>query len=232
MSKNKRNGEKLYVQVFRQVRGYIIENNLKPGDLLPTEQAMSEMLGVSRNVLREAIKSMEIMGMLSSQAGRGTVLHDFNLDFVMQNVIFAAANDVDNTIFELLDIRKKLELGYMRQAYATLREEDIRHLRQIMTAIRAHWEKDHYFHSDDREFHMTLFSRINNRSMLSLMAAIWDVDANFKTEEKIPHLDESIIKHENIVRALEARNEEAFEAAMMAHFASGKYSHKNSFAEY
>ena len=232
MTKSKRNGEKLYVQVFRQVRGYIIENNLKPGDLLPTEQAMSEMLGVSRNVLREAIKSMEIMGMLSAQAGRGTVLHDFNLDFVMQNVVFAAASDVDSTIIEMLDIRKKLELGYMRQAYSTLQDEDIKRMRSIMTAIRAHWEQDRFFHSDDRDFHMTLFSRIENTSMLSLMAAIWDVDANFKTEEKIPHLDETIIKHENIVRALEARNEEAFEAAMMAHFASGKYSYKNSFAEY
>lgn len=232
MTKGKRNGEKLFVQVFRQVRAYIIQNNMKPGDLLPTEQVMSEMLGVSRNVLREAIKSMEIMGMLSSQAGRGTVLHDFNLDFVMQNVVFAAASDVDSTIIEMLDIRKKLELGYMRKAYATLKDEDIRRLRQIMSAIRAHWKENRFFHSDDREFHLTLFSRIANRSVLSLMAAIWDVDANFKTEEKIPHLDESIIKHENIVRALESRNEEAFEAAMMAHFASGKYSYQNNFAEY
>ena len=64
--------DKLYVQAFREIRAYITRNNLQPGDLLPSEQAMCEMLGVSRNVLREAIKSMELMGMAQSRPGRGT----------------------------------------------------------------------------------------------------------------------------------------------------------------
>ena len=55
--------KKLYIQAFREIRSYIIRNGLRPGDLLPTEHEMSEKLGVSRNVLREAIKSMELMGM-------------------------------------------------------------------------------------------------------------------------------------------------------------------------
>ena len=57
--------EKLYIQTFREIRSYIITHELKAGDSLPTEQAMCQMLGVSRNVLREAIKSMELMGMNS-----------------------------------------------------------------------------------------------------------------------------------------------------------------------
>ena len=42
---------------------------------------MCQMLGVSRNVLREAIKSMELMGMIQSCPGRGTVVKEFNLGF-------------------------------------------------------------------------------------------------------------------------------------------------------
>ena len=64
------------------------------------------------------------------------------------------------------------------------------------------------------------------------MDAIWSVDENFHTEEKFKHLDDTIVRHENIVHALEARNEEAFEAAMLMHFSSGKYSNTNSFAEF
>ena len=60
---------------------------------------------------------------------------------------------------------------------------------------------------------MSLFSRLNNQTLLSLMDAIWSVDENFHTEEKFKHLDDTIVRHENIVHALEARNEEAFEAA-------------------
>lgn len=229
---NRKSGEKLYSQVFRQIRAYILQNNLQPGDLLPTEQSLVDMLGVSRNVLREAIKSMELMGMVTAQPGRGTTLKAFSLDFVFQNVIFAAAGEEDNAVAELLDIRKRLELGYMRKAYETLLPEDIANIRSILDRIKAEWEAHRYFHADDRAFHLAIFSRVNNRSLLSMMEAIWDVDANFKTEEKFKHLDETIIKHENIVRALENQNQEAFEAAMMLHFASGKYSRQNSFEEY
>ncbi|MHC1785643.1 MAG: FadR/GntR family transcriptional regulator [Christensenellales bacterium] len=225
-------GEKRYAQTFREIRAYIIQHNLQPGDKLPTEQALCELLGVSRNVLREAIKSMEIMGMLSAHPGRGTTLKTFNLDFVLQNVIFASLGEEDGIVAEMLDIRKRLELGYMKFAYQTLTEEDIRMIRQILNRIAEAWGQHRFFHADDRAFHMTIFSRIGNRTLLSMMEAIWDVDANFKTEEKFKHLDETIIKHENIVRALEAHNQEAFEAAMMSHFASGKYSKVNDFSEY
>ena len=61
--------DKLYIQTFREIRSYIITHELKAGDSLPTEQAMCQMLGVSRNVLREAIKSMELMGMIQSCPG-------------------------------------------------------------------------------------------------------------------------------------------------------------------
>ncbi|NLX82460.1 MAG: FadR family transcriptional regulator, partial [Clostridiales bacterium] len=150
----KRRGEKLYSLVFRQIRAYILQNNLQPGDLLPTEQALVDMLGVSRNVLREAIKSMELLGMVSAQPGRGTMLKAFNLDFVFHNVIFAAAGEEDNAVAEMLDIRKRLELAYMRQAFETLEGEDVARIREIMEAIKQQWEEQRIFTEHDREFHM------------------------------------------------------------------------------
>jgi DNA-binding FadR family transcriptional regulator len=212
--------ENLYAQVFREIRAYIIQKNLQPGDLLPTEQSLCEMLGVSRNVLREAIKSMELMGLVSAQRGKGTVLQKFNLDFIFQNVIFTNLNDEVHTITDMLD------------AFLSLKEEDVRNVRRILEHIKERWRKHEFFHADDREFHMAIFANVGNPTLLSLMDAIWSVDENFKPDEKAKHLDDSITKHENIVRALESQNEEAFIAAMMAHFASGKYSKAISFEEY
>ena len=62
---------KLYLQVYDEIKNYIEENHLLPGDKLPSEMKMCEMLGVSRNVLREAIKSLEITGTVSSTPGAG-----------------------------------------------------------------------------------------------------------------------------------------------------------------
>lgn len=224
--------EKLYIQTFREIRGYIIRNELRAGDSLPTEQAMCQMLGVSRNVLREAIKSMELMGMIQSCPGRGTVVKEFNLDFIFQNVLFFTVGEEKQSIHEMLGIRKSIELGYMRQAYLALTSEDIRNIRESLEAIKAKWKQRIFFHADDKNFHMTLFKHLNNGVLTSLLEAIWAVDENFQPEEKTKHLGDTIGKHEAIVAALEQHDYDAFAKAMEAHFASGKYSALNSFEEY
>ena len=63
----------------------------------------------------------------------------------------------------------------MREAYYSLGDEDIAHIRQILENIKATWKQHIFFHADDREFHMSLFSRLNNQTLLSLMDAIWSV---------------------------------------------------------
>lgn len=224
--------EKLYIQTFREIRGYIIENELKAGDLLPTEQAMCQMLGVSRNVLREAIKSMELMGMIQSCPGRGTEVKEFNLDFIFQNVLFFTVGEEKQAIREMLAIRKRIELSYMREAYLALSSEDIRNIRESLEAIKAKWQQHIFFHADDKAFHMILFKHLNNGVLNSLLEAIWAVDENFQPEEKSKHLDNTIGKHEAIVVALEQHDYDAFAKAMEAHFASGKYSNINTFEEY
>jgi len=224
--------DKLYIQAFREIRSYIIRNELKAGDLLPTEQNMCQMLGVSRNVLREAIKSMELMGMIQSIPGRGTMIKEFNLDFIFQNVLFFTVGDEKRSISEMLAIRKNIELSYMREAYLALTSEDIIGIRECYEVIKAKWQQKIFFHADDKEFHMRLFKHLNNHVLDSLLQAIWAVDENFQIEEKAKHLDNTISKHEAIVVALEQHDYEAFAKAMEAHFASGKYSNLNSFEEY
>ena len=224
--------DKLYIRAFQEIRGYMIRNGLKEGDLLPTEQNMCQMLGVSRNVLREAIKSMELMGMIQSIPGRGTIVKAFNMDFIFQNVLFFSVPDEKTPIREMLGIRKTIELGYMRQAYLSLTSEDIRQIRECYEAIKAKWEQRIFFHADDKAFHMALFRPLNNSVVSSLLDAIWAVDENFLPEEKAKHLDNTISKHEAIVVALEQHDYPAFAKAMEAHFASGKYSDLNTFEEY
>lgn len=224
--------DKLYIQAFREIRSYIIRNELKAGDLLPTEQNMCQMLGVSRNVLREAIKSMELMGMIQSIPGRGTMIKEFNLDFIFQNVLFFTVGDEMKSIQEMLNIRKNIELCYMREAFLALSTEDIVAIRECYESIKSKWQQRIFFHADDKEFHMTLFKHLKNSVLDSLLQAIWAVDEKFQIEEKSKHLDNTIAKHEAIVVALEQHDYDAFAKAMEAHFDSGKYSKLNTFEEF
>ena len=215
--------EKRYITAFREIHDYILRHQLKPGDLLPSEAELSREIGVSRNVIREAIKSMELMGMVEACPGRGTEVREFTMDFVFQNALFFRLAEDEKKIRQMFDIRKTLELGYMRQAFDSIRQEDIAKMREIVSQMRVSWEESGAFAREDREFHKLLFSAVGNPVLMSLLNAIWAVDSGYQLEEKLPHLANSVVKHEAIVEALEEYDYLKFAHAMYRHYSSGKY---------
>lgn len=230
---NTNRNDKLYIRTYREIRKYIVQNNLQPGDLLPTEQKLCETLGVSRNVLRESIKSMELMGMVRACPGKGTEVQAFNLDFILQNVLFFQVGpQEEHSIREMFGVRKVLELAYMRQAFHAMTEEDVRALRSLADAMRDNWSRGVFFIQEDKGFHLTLFRSLHNDVLLSLLEAIWSVDDGFELEKKQPHLEQTVTKHEAIVAALENHSYPAFARAMEAHFSSGKYLGMTSYEEF
>ena len=230
MEENKEeNGrEKRYMVAFREIHDYMIRHQLKPGDLLPSEAELCREIGVSRNVIREAIKSMELMGMVEARPGRGTEVREFSMDFVFQHALFFHLAEDEQLVRQMFDIRKTLELGYMRQAFDSIPQERIARMREIVGRMRTSWEESGAFAQEDREFHQTLFASVGNPVLTSLLNAIWAVDAGYQLEEKLPHLATSIAKHEAIVDALEEYDYMKFAHAMYRHYSSGKYSPKNS----
>lgn len=230
---NTNRNDKLYIRTYREIRKYIVQNNLQPGDLLPTEQKLCETLDVSRNVLRESIKSMELMGMVRACPGKGTEVQAFNLDFILQNVLFFQVGpQEEHSIREMFGVRKVLELAYMRQAFHAMTEEDVRALRSLADAMRDNWSRGVFFIQEDKDFHLTLFRSLHNDVLLSLLEAIWSVDDGFELEKKQPHLEQTVTKHEAIVAALENHSYPAFARAMEAHFSSGKYLGMTSYEEF
>ena len=129
--------QKLYIRVYDEIRNYIYKNNLKAGDKLPTEMEMCEMLGVSRNVLREAIKSLEITGIVSSKPGVGIIIRDFNVDYIMSTFINSFA-DGDLPVEQYIEeLRRVLELGFVDKAFESLTEEDIQALGSLVEQKKA-----------------------------------------------------------------------------------------------
>lgn len=225
--------EKLFIHAFREVRSYILKNHLKPGDILPSEAQLCQEIGVSRNVMREAIKSMELMGLVKARPGRGTEVMEFSLEFFLHNLLLFNLNEDDEHIRQVFQIRKTLELGFMRQAFERIQPEQIRHMRELADRMRISWEESGVFAEEDRDFHLTLFSSVGNPVLNSLFNAIWEIDRNYQLEEKLPHLASSVTKHEAIVKGLEDYDYLSFARAMDRHYSSGKYSNdRTGYEEY
>jgi len=64
--------KRAYEDIVRQMRGLIKDGKLKKGDQLPTEREMTEVFKVSRATVREAIRTLESMGLVGSKQGNGT----------------------------------------------------------------------------------------------------------------------------------------------------------------
>lgn len=218
----KADSQKLYIQVFDKIRKYIMNNNLVAGDKLPTEQALCEMFGVSRNVLREAVKTLEIMGVIKSAQGIGIVIQEYNLDFLFQQTFYFLVSDSKELIHEILDIRKTLELGFAEKAFHAVSAEQIVKLREITDQMGLKYLKQVAFYDEDVQFHVTLFGPVKNRTLNAILLATWEVDSNFNVEEKVKHL-EVYKNHVEMVDALEKRDLDRFMKAIYIHFNEPAY---------
>lgn len=70
MNENK----KMFIQIVKQLRELILEQQIEPGDKLPSERMLSELLGVGRSSIREALRSLELLGLIETRHGGGTFL--------------------------------------------------------------------------------------------------------------------------------------------------------------
>ncbi len=105
--------ETLSRKITREIIGSIIQGHYRPGDLLPTEEELSQQLGVSRPVVREATKAVTMLGMLRSKQGKGTVvLPDENWNEFAPEVLEARSDvqSMDTFLIHLLELRRIIEV--------------------------------------------------------------------------------------------------------------------------
>jgi DNA-binding FadR family transcriptional regulator len=75
-------------QVIERIKEYIEANDLRPGAKLPGERELSQSLGVSRNVTREAIRALQATGILDIQPGNGIFVAEFGFEALANHFNF------------------------------------------------------------------------------------------------------------------------------------------------
>src|ERR1700689_3158377 len=98
---------KVYEEVAKQIERLILKK-LKPGDKLPSERELTELLQVSRGSIRDAIRSLELMGLVEPRQGAGTIVCERPADSSI-NPFSNALKRRRELVSELLDFRKMLE---------------------------------------------------------------------------------------------------------------------------
>jgi GntR family transcriptional regulator, transcriptional repressor for pyruvate dehydrogenase complex len=147
------------IGVFKRL---ISEGSLAPGHRLPSERELAEMFGVSRSSLRQALKVLEIMGVISQRVGDGTYLNTAAPSILAEPMEFLILLD-GLSFHELMEARLIVEPELAARAAARATTEDIAELREALAEMEDNQEDHARFTEYDLLFHKTIFRIAGNR---------------------------------------------------------------------
>jgi len=169
---------RLYEQIIEQIQNRIMEGKLHPGDRLPSEHELAEQFGVSRTVVREAIKALREKGLVEVQPGRGTFvtnITDSTTEVMRDSLGLMVRLNLNNGVTELNEVRTLLEPGIAAMAAQKATEADIRTMQQAIAAMDAAMNDADIFVESDLDFHLALARATQNPLITILIDPIGDL---------------------------------------------------------
>src|SRR5689334_17080176 len=124
-------------EAIAKIRELIRSGGLNPGDRLPPEKELSSSLGLSRNSLREAVKALELINVLDVRRGDGTYVTNLRPGAAMEAMSFVLELQRDESILDLLEVRRVLEGAAGARAAARITTAELRELRDLLAEVGA-----------------------------------------------------------------------------------------------
>src|SRR5215208_2254945 len=130
--------QRLYERVVEKVLELISSGTWKPGYRLPPERELSEAFGVSRTVVREAVKALEARGVLESATGSGVSVRRADFNMVSRSLqTYMQLTNQDDFEIRLNEVRRVLEVEMVALAASRITSEQQTQLRQICQQMRS-----------------------------------------------------------------------------------------------
>ncbi|MBI1257028.1 MAG: FCD domain-containing protein [Chloroflexi bacterium] len=211
----------LHQSIKEAIKSFILDNDLQPGDALPSESELSKQLNVSRNLVREAVRGLEALGIVEIRRGSGLYVSNFSLEQLMLNIDYGLKFEL-RELSELYVVRRTLETGMVGDAIATKTKDVETDLKATLDAMRLKAEKGQRFPEEDRRFHQSLFASLNNQTLLKILDGYWLILNN--ADQLIEFLNKNPFwtyeLHVPIVDAFVKGDVEATQNALNQHYAN------------
>jgi GntR family transcriptional repressor for pyruvate dehydrogenase complex len=209
---------RVYEGVARQLQALIAEGALKPGDMLPPERELAERFGVSRSSLRDAIRSLELAGLLVPKHGEGTMVADVSVDTLVAPIASVLVRKRE-LIAELLEVRKMLEPGLAARAALNATDEDIARLEDILRRQREKALRGETWTDEDSEFHDAIARASRNSVVLKVLDVLMDLlrETRARALQVEGRAQRSLAGHRRVLEAIRRHDPEAAERAVKQH---------------
>ncbi|MBU8915995.1 FadR/GntR family transcriptional regulator [Neobacillus sp. 114] len=187
-------------QVEENITQLLISGQMKPGDKLPTEMELMEILNVSRPVLREALSSLESLGIITRKTREGTFFNN-KVSSHPFSVMLALASD---NLQAMIEARMALELGLITIAAEKICDEDLERLKQTIDVIES--SKDNNYWEADLEFHRIIALSANNPVVEGLIDSLIVTLIKTNSIVKVRERERTLNHHIAIYNALAKRD--------------------------
>jgi GntR family transcriptional regulator, transcriptional repressor for pyruvate dehydrogenase complex len=124
------------ISISRQLLDYLLSGRVQPGDRLPPERKLAEALGVGRSVVREALKSLTLLGLLEVRLGDGTYVKRVDADVLPESIEWGLVLGAGH-VPDLLEARRHLDVILAGLAAGRRDERDMADLRALHAAMKA-----------------------------------------------------------------------------------------------
>ncbi|MFC8176742.1 MULTISPECIES: FadR/GntR family transcriptional regulator [unclassified Streptomyces] len=226
MSEARRGRSSLRKEVTEEIKQYIIDNRMRPGDLLPTEAELCIALNASRSSVREAVKTLAALDIVEVRHGRGTYVGRLGLSALVESMTFRgmlSPNDDFQVYADLVDVRELFERGNAERIIAALGPQHLDTLDELVTEMEQQGSGGgDGFVASDRAFHALLVEPLGNELMSQLTLAFWDVYSIVSPHLNLMTIEDEKITvdvHRRIVDAARSGDPVAFVAAVADHYA-------------
>lgn len=170
---------KVYEEVLKEIRNFIGEHQFSPGDKLPSERELAEQLNAGRSSVREALRAMELLGLIETRRGEGTFLRAYR-PFHLIELLSTFVLQESKTKDELIPSKMILEKEAIKLAMFNINEKDIDRLGEAIHELV------------DTEKHIQFFSKIFEYAGNDLLLKMWQLLDEFtRTVHTLSYCNES-----------------------------------------
>lgn len=160
--------DRLYVDILDQIQDFIVRQQLKPGDKLPPERQLINEFGVSRTVVREAIRALEERGLVEVKHGSGVYVAEPSMDSVTDSLALHLRVS-GSSLMPLLEVREILEVEIAGLAAERATDEDLEQMEKTLRRGTELLDSPGEYVEEDLRFHELLTKATHNEVLPILL---------------------------------------------------------------
>lgn len=205
--------------VSAQLEHLIVQQQLAQGQRLPSERELAERFGVSRTVIREAVRGLAAKGLLEVKAGSGTLVRAPSSQVVAASMTLLLSMSGGATPDKVVEVRRIIEAEIAALAALRRTDEDLASLEAILLTAAGNIEDPATFVQTDVAFHQALAKATQNELFSAMLASI----ANVMVEVRVVGLgvpgtpERALSYHQDIFRNVQQQDSAGARQAMQRH---------------